>query len=147
MINKVLIFVFAVIFLPHFIWGQNTIGADSLAQGTQKEKPFAVVEQMPSFPGGNIELYKYIAENFRIPVDVQREEGICTRVTARFVVEADGSISNIQILRTCYDKAHKAFIDMIKSMPRWIPGKQNGKNVAVYYTLPINIRVKINDND
>jgi protein TonB len=131
--------IFSVFIIVLVLFISNLSAQDSLK--IQKEKPFVTVEQMPSFPGGESELYKFIGENFRHPV-LLREEGICTRITARFVVEADGSISNIQLIKGCGEESQKSIMEMIQKMPKWTPGKQNGKNVAVYYTLSINLHIK-----
>jgi len=106
-----------------------------------EDRPFVTVEQMPHFPGGEAEMMKFIHKNLRIEA-VPQEEGLCTRLTARFVLEADGSISGIETIRGCSEAADKAFREVLGKMPAWIPGKQNGKNVAVYYTLSMNIHLK-----
>lgn len=113
----------------------NISAQDSLK--IQKEKPFVTVEQMPSYPGGEAEMMKFISSNLSIPIDTTREEGLCTRMAARFVIEADGTVSDIKVVRGCGEKADRAFIDAIEKMPKWIPGRQNGKAVRVYHTIPI----------
>lgn len=100
------------------------------------EKPFMTVEQMPSFPGGEAEMHKYIASNLKYP-EKAKEEGIQGRVTVRFVVSKQGDITNTVILRGIDPECDKEVVRMLKSMPRWIPGSQDGKTVPVYYTIPI----------
>ena len=102
----------------------------------EDERPYDAVEQMPTFPGGEAELMKFIRENLKYPLSAQKE-GIQGRVILRFVVSKTGSIENITILRSLEPACDEEAIRLIKSMPRWIPGKQNGNAVPVYYTLPV----------
>ena len=115
---------------------EDTIVEKKKANDSLKEKPFVTVEQMPSFPGGESEMMKFIAENLRYPT-IPVEEGICARSTVRFVVEADGSISDIKAIRSCSESVDKEIIRVIELMPKWIPGKQGGRPVRVYFTLPV----------
>lgn len=106
--------------------------------GTQDEDIiYTMVEKMPEFPGGMFQLLKYITKNLKAS---DQESDIRGRVIVRFVVNRDGSISGAKIVRgidpTYYDKE---VLRLVNSMPRWIPGQQNGKNVRVQYTLPIRI--------
>lgn len=101
-----------------------------------EEKPFVTVEQMPSFPGGEIEMQRFIRDNLKYPV-IAQENGIQGRVTIRFVVTKDGTISDVQVLRGIDASCDKEAVRVVKSMPKWIPGKQNGRNVPVYFTLPV----------
>lgn len=106
-----------------------------------EEKPFVTVEQMPSFPGGEAEMQRYIAENLKYPV-IAQETGIQGRVTIRFVVTKDGVISDVQVIRGIDKSCDQEAVRVVKSMPKWIPGKQNGRNVPVYFTLPVVFRLK-----
>lgn len=94
------------------------------------------VEVMPQFPGGNVELMRYLGTNIKYPT-IAAENGIQGRVVLKFVVSKDGSISNIQIVRSLDPSCDKEAIRVIKGMPKWIPGMQNGHPVAVYFTLPV----------
>ncbi len=105
------------------------------------EKPFVTVEQMPTFPGGEMEMQKYIASNLKYPV-VAQESGIQGRVTVRFVVSKTGAIEDVNVIRGIDPSCDKEAVRVVKSMPKWIPGKQNGLNVPVYFTLPIVFRLK-----
>lgn len=105
-----------------------------------EDKPFVTVEQMPSFPGGDIEMQRFIRDNLKYPV-IAQENGIQGRVTIRFVVTKDGSISDVQVLRGIDASCDKEAVRVVKSMPKWIPGKQNGRNVPVYFTLPVVFRL------
>jgi TonB family protein len=102
---------------------------------------YDVVDQMPQFPGGDNELFKFIAENLK----GETPFGLCYveiqgRVICRFVVEKDGSIGQVEVVRSLDPPMDKEAVRLIKSMPKWIPGKQNGKVVRVYFTLPINFK-------
>jgi protein TonB len=103
---------------------------------------FKVVETMPSFPGGDAALMKFISDNVRYPA-IAQENGIQGRAICQFTVEKDGSISDIQIVRSAGDETlDKEAKRVIKSMPKWSPGKQRGKAVRVSYTIPINFRLQ-----
>ncbi len=103
---------------------------------------FRVVETMPSFPGGDAALMKFISDNVRYPA-IAQENGIQGRAICQFTVEKDGSISDIQIVRSAGDETlDKEAKRVIKSMPKWSPGKQRGKAVRVSYTIPINFRLQ-----
>lgn len=94
------------------------------------------VEVMPQFPGGDAELMRYLSSNIKYPT-IMVETGEQGRVVLRFVVGKDGSVSNIEILRSLHPQGDKEAIRVVKSMPKWIPGQQNGHKVAVYFTLPV----------
>lgn len=102
----------------------------------KKQEPYTMVEQMPQFPGGQAELLKYIAKNLRYPT-ISQENGIQGKVILRFVVSAEGKVENVQVLRSLDPYCDKEAIRVVQSLPQWIPGKQNGRNVPVYYTCPI----------
>ncbi|MDR1707870.1 energy transducer TonB [Dysgonomonas sp.] len=106
-----------------------------------EEKPFVTVEQMPTFPGGEVEMQKFIRDNLRYPV-VAQEAGIQGRVTLRFVVSKTGAIENVTVVRGIDPSCDKEAVRVVQSMPKWIPGKQNGLNVPVYFNLPIQFRLQ-----
>ena len=97
---------------------------------------FQVVEQNPEFPGGMGELYKFLGEKTKYP-PIAKESGIQGRVFVNFVVERDGSISNVKVLRGIGGGCDEEAIRVVKSMPKWKPGKQRGKAVRVSFNLPI----------
>jgi TonB family protein len=97
---------------------------------------FMVVEQMPEFPGGEEKLYKFLAENIHYP-QMAKESGIQGRVFVTFVVERDGSVVDIRVLRGIGGGCDEEAIRVVKAMPKWIPGKQRGKPVRVQYNLPV----------
>lgn len=104
-------------------------------------KIFDVVEEMPSFPGGNGALMSYLASNIKYPV-VAQEIGVQGRVIVSFVVERDGSISDVRVARSVDPSLDREAQRVVKSMPRWKPGKQNGSAVRVKYTVPVVFRLQ-----
>ena len=106
-----------------------------------ENKVFDVVEQMPSFPGGQGALMQYLANNIKYPV-VAQENGVQGRVVVSFVVERDGSITDVQVVRSVDPSLDREAQRVVKSMPRWIPGKQNGQAVRVKYNVPVSFRLQ-----
>ena len=107
-----------------------------------EEEIFMVVETMPEFPGGQAELFKYLSENVKYPV-IAQENGIQGRVICQFVVNKDGSIVDVEVVRSGGDASlDKEAVRVIKSMPKWKPGKQRGKAVRVKYTVPVNFKLQ-----
>ena len=108
----------------------------------EEEVVFVVVESMPEFPGGQQALFKYLSENVKYPV-IAQENGIQGRVICQFVVNKDGSIVDVEVVRSGGDASlDKEAIRVIKSMPKWKPGKQRGKPVRVKYTVPVNFKLQ-----
>lgn len=105
------------------------------------QKVFDVVEEMPSFPGGNGALMQWLNENVKYPV-VAQENGVSGRVIVSFVVERDGSITDVQVVRSVDPALDKEAARAVKSMPKWIPGKQNGQAVRVKYNVPVLFRLQ-----
>jgi len=101
-----------------------------------EEEIFTVVESMPSFPGGEAKLYEYLGKNIEYP-QIANESGIQGRVFVTFVVEKDGSITDVRVLRGIGGGCDEEAVRVVKSMPKWTPGKQRGKAVRVQYNLPI----------
>ena len=108
----------------------------------EEEVVFVVVESMPEFPGGQQALFKFLSENVKYPV-IAQENGIQGRVICQFVVNRDGSIVDVEVVRSGGDASlDKEAVRVIKSMPKWKPGKQRGKAVRVKYTLPVNFKLQ-----
>ena len=107
----------------------------------EENKIFTVVEQMPSFPGGDVALMQYLSRNIKYPPFAE-ENNIQGRVICTFVVERDGSVSDIRIKRSVDPSLDKEAIRVVSGMPRWIPGRQNGQMVRVKYTLPVTFRLQ-----
>lgn len=120
---------------------QSTNNGDTITEREFTGKVYDVVEEPPSFPGGQIALLSWLTEN----VHYSSEYGdICIsgRAVLSFVVEPDGSLSNIQVVRKLDPVLDDEAIRVVKAMPKWIPGKQNGQMVRVKYNLPIPFRLK-----
>ena len=105
------------------------------------QKIFDVVEQQPSFPGGQTALLQWLQQNIHYP-PVAEENGIQGRVVVSFVVEPDGSITNVQVVRGVDSSLDKEAVRVTKAMPKWQPGKQNGQAVRVKYNLPVQFRLQ-----
>ncbi|MEA4985799.1 hypothetical protein SDC9_38867 [bioreactor metagenome] len=123
---------------------QVVIQAPVQAAAVQEEETeviFMVVESMPSFPGGDAALFKFLSDNIKYPV-IAQESGIQGRVICQFVVNRDGSIVDIEVVRSVDRSLDAEAVRVIQSMPKWTPGKQRGKTVRVKYTLPVNFRLQ-----
>jgi protein TonB len=107
----------------------------------QEQEIFQIVEEMPAYPGGDQKLMEYVAKNIKYP-QIARETGIQGRVFVGFVVEPDGSVSNVKVLRGIGGGCDEEAMRVVKSMPKWKPGKQRGKAVRVSYMLPVNFKLQ-----
>lgn len=106
-----------------------------------KERPLDIAEVMPSFPGGDAKLMTWLSQNIQYPA-IAEENGVQGRVIVRFVVGKDGTIRNPKILRSVDPSLDKEALRVVKAMPIWIPGKQKGIPVAVYFTLPVTFQLQ-----
>ena len=106
-----------------------------------ENKVFDVVEVMPSFPGGQSALMQYLNSNIKYPV-VAQENGVQGRVVVSFVVEKDGSITDVRVVRSVDPSLDREATRVVKSMPHWIPGKQNGSAVRVKYNVPVTFKLQ-----
>ncbi len=107
----------------------------------EKEAPFTFVEEMPVFPGGQEELMGFIVKNVQYP-EVARKAGIEGRVYIRFVVEKEGTPTNFELVKGIGAGCDEEAVRVCKLMPRWLPGKQNGKSVRVSIVIPFIFRLK-----
>jgi protein TonB len=109
--------------------------------GTLQEAPLQIAEQMPEFPGGQEAMMKFISSNINYPEDMA-EAGVGGKVFIEFVVRADGSITDVRVLRgiPAAPSLDSEAVRVVKAMPKWIPGQQGGKPVDVVYRLPIMFR-------
>ena len=105
------------------------------------EEIFVVVENQPEFPGGNTAMMKFLSDNIKYPV-IAQENGIQGRVICNFVVERDGSITDVQVVRGVDPSLDREAVRVIQQMPRWKPGKQRGQAVRVRFTLPVVFRLQ-----
>jgi len=102
---------------------------------------FVVVEEMPHFPGGDQALFNYIYENVKYPPEA-KAQGIQGKVILRFVVTAEGKVADITVVRGVHSLLDEEAIRVMSGLPEWIPGRQGGKPVDVYYSLPISFSLK-----
>ena len=107
---------------------------------TPCSKVYDIVEQMPSFPGGQSAMMKFIADSLRYP-SVVCTGGVEGRIVVRFVVDCKGNIVNPLVVRSVDPLLDREAIRLVKSMPKWIPGRQNGKPVCVIYNVPIRFKL------
>ena len=125
---------------------QNEVVEEYVAPEIEEEEVveqeiFQIVEEMPAFPGGEQKLMEYVGKNIKYP-QIARESGIQGRVFVSFVVEPDGSVSNVKLLRGIGGGCDEEAMRVIKSMPKWKPGKQRGKAVRVSYQIPVMFRLQ-----
>lgn len=106
-----------------------------------KEEIFTAVEQMPQFPGGEAELLKYIASHIKYPT-MAAENNIQGRVVVKFVVNKNGKVGDVVVVRGKDPDLDKEAVRVVKTLPDFIPGKMNGQAVSVWYTLPINFKLQ-----
>ena len=107
----------------------------------EETKVFDVVEVMPTFPGGQQALFEWLSKNIKYPV-VAEENGVQGRVIVTFVVERNGSITDVQVAKSVDPSLDKEAVRVVKAMPHWIPGKQNGSAVRVKFTVPVTFRLQ-----
>jgi protein TonB len=138
---------FLLVFLgvSSFTFAQST--ADTLSEIIEieeeivEEEPiFTIVEQMPRYPGGEAEMYKYLGQ-ITYP-EVAKDAGIQGKVFARFVVAKSGKIEDVKIIRGLHSSLDSVVVHHLRAMPVWEPGTQRGKPVRVSYTLPVNFTLK-----
>ena len=111
---------------------------ESSSSADDENAIYILAEKMPQFPGGEQEMRRFITKNLRYPRNIENIQG---RVVVKFVIEKDGSITNIEVMRSPHESLSKEVIRLIESMPNWISGEQNGKPVRTRFILPIFIRV------
>jgi protein TonB len=115
---------------------EEYVAPEVVEEEVVEQEIFQIVEEMPAFPGGEGKLMEYVAKNIKYP-QIARETGIQGRVFVGFVVEPDGSISNVKLLRGIGGGCDEEAMRVIKSLPKWKPGKQRGKAVRVSYQIPV----------
>ena len=120
---------------------KEVIATEPVKPKEEENKVFDVVEQMPSYPGGMGALMQYLSSHIKYPA-IAEENGIQGRVICTFVVERDGSITDVRIAKSVDPSLDKEAMRVVSSMPKWIPGKQNGSAVRVKYTLPVTFRLQ-----
>jgi protein TonB len=115
---------------------EEYVAPEVVEEEVVEQEIFQIVEEMPAFPGGEGKLMEYVAKNIKYP-QIARETGIQGRVFIGFVVEPDGSVSNVKLLRGIGGGCDEEAMRVVKSMPKWKPGKQRGKAVRVSYQIPV----------
>lgn len=123
------------LFLIVFFMAFVSVNAYSQSK-EQDDAVYSMVSEQPSFPGGMQEMMKFISENRKYPAEAKAKD-IHGKVIVAFVVERDGSLSDVKIRRGIGYGCDEEAIRLIKSMPKWTPGKQNGKAVRVSFMLPV----------
>ena len=129
-----------IVFAPAGVNAQNkkVKKAQTHKDTTTDDKVYDVCEQMPTYEGGDAALLKYLGENWKLP-DEYKERGIQGRMVVGFIVEKDGSLTNVKVLRAVDIAIDAEVLRVVKGMPKWIPGRHNGQRVRVRYLLPIHI--------
>ncbi len=120
---------------------EEYVAPEVVEEEVVEQEIFQIVEEMPSYPGGDKALMEYIAKNIKYP-QIARESGIQGRVFVGFVVEPDGHVSNVKLLRGIGGGCDEEAMRVIKSMPKWKPGKQRGKAVRVSYQIPVMFKLQ-----
>ena len=120
---------------------KEEIAAPAPPRPAEENKIHEIVEQMPSFPGGMSALMSWLSQNIKYPV-IAAENGVKGRVIVQFVVEKDGSITDVQVVKSVDPSLDKEAARVIKSMPHWIAGRQNGSPVRVRYTVPVTFKLQ-----
>ena len=123
------------------MFGLTTVSAQKTVVAQKDQQVFDVVEQMPEYPGGMPALFDYLMQSVKYPSDAEKQkiEGI---VIANFIVEKDGSISNVEVVKPVFPSLDSEAIRVITGMANWVPGKQKGEVVRVKFTLPISFRLQ-----
>ncbi len=120
--------------------GENGAVTITMKKGDDDEKAFQHVEKMPVFPGGDMAMMEFLSKNIKYPVEAQKKE-LQGRVVVSFVVEKDGSLSDVKVAKSVDPQLDEEALRVVKSMPNWTPGMQNGKTVRVKYYVPISYRL------
>jgi protein TonB len=123
------------------LFGLTTVNAQKTVVAEKNQQVFDVVEQMPEYPGGFQALFEYLGQNVKYPEDAEKQK-VEGRVLANFVVETDGSISNVKVIKPAFPSLDAEAVRVLSAMPKWTPGMQSGKVVRVKFTVPINFSLK-----
>ena len=144
-----LLFTTLILLTASFTYAQAQHESDTVALTNVKEIAapgidttiYNNVEKMPTFPGGEFKMYEFLAMNIRYPQRA-RQDGYSGTVYVRFIVEPDGTITNIEVAKGVGGGCSEEAVRVVKMMPKWIPGEAFGKKVRVTYTLPVNFRLQ-----
>lgn len=120
---------------------ETVVEVKAVEEEVDEPEIFLIVEEMPSFPGGEAQLVRYLGDNIKYPA-IARENGITGTVFVTFVIGPDGQVKDIKILRGIGGGCDEEAVRVVKAMPKWKAGKQRGKPVSVQYNLPIRFTLK-----
>lgn len=123
------------------LFGLTTVSAQKTVVAKKNQQVFDVVEKMPEYPGGQAALFEYLSTNVKYPVDAEKQK-IQGRVLVTFVVNTDGSITDIEVVRKAFPSLDAEAVRVISGMPKWIPGEQKGQKVRVKYTVPLSFNLR-----
>ncbi len=123
---------------------EGTVAASKASKTSDNGDIFVVVEDMPSYPGGMQECMRFLAQNMKYPVEAQKA-GTQGRVILSFIVNKDGSISNVEVMRSVSKELDAEAVRVVQSMPKWKPGKQRGQAVDVRFTMPVTFHLQGKD--
>ena len=123
------------------VFGLTTVSAQKTVVAKKNQKVFDIVEQMPEYPGGQAALFEFISKNVKYPEDAVKKK-VEGKVFVTFVVDTDGKITDVSLLRKVFPSLDAEAVRVISGMPRWKPGEQKGQKVRVKYTVPLTFRLK-----
>ena len=123
------------------LFGLTTVSAQKTVVAKKNQQVFDVVEKMPEYPGGQAALFEYLSKNVKYPEDAAKKK-IEGRVLVTFVVNTDGSITDIEVVKKAFPSLDAEAVRVISGMPKWVPGEQKGQKVRVKYTVPLSFRLK-----
>ena len=118
-----------------------TASAQKTVVSQSNQNVYGQVEQMPEYPGGMSAMIEFLQTNIKYPQDAIKQD-VGGRVMVMFVVETDGCLSNVRVARNVFPSLDAEAVRVVKSMPKWKPGKQKGKVVRVSYSLPVTFAIK-----
>lgn len=118
-----------------------TMSAQTKKKTHTRGKVYEVVEQMPVFPGGQQALMTYLKDNVKYPKDMI-DKGAQGRVVVSFVIDKEGNVTDVKVAYSVSKQFDEEAMRVIRAMPKWVPGKQKGKNVSVRYNIPVSFRLK-----
>ena len=123
------------------LFGLTTVSAQKTVVAKKNQQVFDVVEKMPEYPGGQAALFEYLSTNVKYPADAEKKK-VEGRVLVTFIVNTDGSITDIEVVRKAFPSLDAEAVRVISGMPKWIPGEQKGQKVRVKYTVPLSFHLR-----
>jgi len=123
------------------LFGLTTVSAQKTVVAKKNQQVFDVVEKMPEYPGGQAALFEYLSTNVKYPADAEKQK-IQGRVLVTFIVNTDGSITDIEVVKKAFPSLDAEAVRVISGMPKWTPGEQKGQKVRVKYTVPLSFNLR-----